>query len=639
MGKNKYIYREDGEARKYIKPAIFGFVVLLIVVFIILLTKSCSSIDLTLNSLTVTGGKLSPEFNAEKVDYAITTESALLYIQCSSANKDAKINGCGKIDLTGKNGETYKHKIEVSQGDEVKEYVLSIVVPNEFSIDIESLIVSPEDWTKDSVKIQIVPKENIYLSEEPYSFDDGETWQKEESMEFSENEYVEVRIKDIYNNISPKLEHEIKNIDNEAPKILLKANGGKFEITDGDTTKIDVVITVDETASGVATLKYGWSYSNEEKPKEFINFVDGDTISSDKGTGIYYLWIYAEDKVGNKNEYFVSSSYTVSKNGSTAPTEYTITYDANGGTGTPSPQTKVRDTSLQLTKSVPTRTGYSFKGWSLNASDSSIAYMPGSSYVKNESAILYAVWEDNSRITIYYNSNGANISKSSDKILPGSTIILPTITRDGFEIIGWSTNKNDTSATYESGASTSFNSGVTLYAITKKNIIITFNKINGAKGIGGTSESIITKTCTILNSSSSCSISSPSIEVATEWVAVGWSLTNNSTQHDIRANVSFAATNSASYYTVTKFERSYVATFDKNTAAAIGDTKLYCTTPASYNGVVRNTSCVVIAPTISAISGKTVVGWSKDPNATTSSYPPGAQISISANTKYYAITK
>lgn len=222
--------------------------------------------------------------------------------------------------MTGKNGETYKHKIKVSQGDDSKEYTLSIVVPNEFLSEIKNLVVTPEGWTKGTVKIQIVPIENIYLSDKPYSFDDGETWQEEDSMEFETNGYVEARIKDIYNNISSKAEYEITNIDKEAPGVFLKPNGGKFEIDEGNSTKVNVAVTIDETASGVAVLKYGWSYSNEEKPTEFADFKEGDTISSTKWPGIYYLWLYTEDKAGNKNEYLVSLGYTVTKDGSTTPT-------------------------------------------------------------------------------------------------------------------------------------------------------------------------------------------------------------------------------------------------------------------------------------------------------------------------------
>ena len=48
---------------------------------------------------------------------------------------------------------------------------------------------------------------------------------------------------------------------------------------------------------------------------------------------------------------------------------YTITYDANGGTGAPEAQTKIEGEDLTLSSIVPTREGYKFMGWSTMAND------------------------------------------------------------------------------------------------------------------------------------------------------------------------------------------------------------------------------------------------------------------------------
>ena len=45
------------------------------------------------------------------------------------------------------------------------------------------------------------------------------------------------------------------------------------------------------------------------------------------------------------------------------PYIYKIDYDANGGTGAPSPQIKTEDLALTLSVDIPTRTGYVFKHW------------------------------------------------------------------------------------------------------------------------------------------------------------------------------------------------------------------------------------------------------------------------------------
>lgn len=71
---------------------------------------------------------------------------------------------------------------------------------------------------------------------------------------------------------------------------------------------------------------------------------------------------------------------------------YTIKYNANGGSSTPSNQTKNYGTAITLAGAI-TRTNYTFKGWATSATATSAAYAAGASYTKNASVTLYAVWE------------------------------------------------------------------------------------------------------------------------------------------------------------------------------------------------------------------------------------------------------
>jgi hypothetical protein len=72
--------------------------------------------------------------------------------------------------------------------------------------------------------------------------------------------------------------------------------------------------------------------------------------------------------------------------------QYTISYDANGGTGAPADQTKTHGVDLTLSTTKPTRSSYSFQGWADTASGGSVKYSAGSSYTENADATLYAVW-------------------------------------------------------------------------------------------------------------------------------------------------------------------------------------------------------------------------------------------------------
>ena len=72
---------------------------------------------------------------------------------------------------------------------------------------------------------------------------------------------------------------------------------------------------------------------------------------------------------------------------------YTITYNANGGTGGPVSQTKTYGITLTLSTITPTRAGYTFLGWASMSTATTAAYLPGASYTGNGNRTLYAVWE------------------------------------------------------------------------------------------------------------------------------------------------------------------------------------------------------------------------------------------------------
>lgn len=73
-------------------------------------------------------------------------------------------------------------------------------------------------------------------------------------------------------------------------------------------------------------------------------------------------------------------------------TTYTVAYNANGGLGAPSAQTKTHGVALTLSSVKPERAGYIFEGWATSASATMSAYKPGASYTANAAVTLYAVW-------------------------------------------------------------------------------------------------------------------------------------------------------------------------------------------------------------------------------------------------------
>ena len=107
--------------------------------------------------------------------------------------------------------------------------------------------------------------------------------------------------------------------------------------------------------------------------------------------------------------------------------EYTISYNANGGDGAPAVQTKKHGSTLKLSKTIPTRFGYNFKGWSTSKSDTNVRYQPGDSYATESNLALYAVWE-----ALSITNDFATTSRTATINYPGVGIyykLIPAMTR------------------------------------------------------------------------------------------------------------------------------------------------------------------------------------------------------------------
>ena len=147
-------------------------------------------------------------------------------------------------------------------------------------------------------------------------------------------------------------------------------------------------------------------------------------------------------------------------------TSYKVTYNANGGTGAPSTQTKWKDQDLPLSSDKPTRTGYTFKGWATSSTATTASYQPGATYKTNAALNLHAVWEAIT-YTITYNANDGTGSKFTEKKTHDKsyTISSNKFTRTNYTFKGWATSSGATTATYQAGSSYTANDTLNLYAV------------------------------------------------------------------------------------------------------------------------------------------------------------------------------
>lgn len=151
-----------------------------------------------------------------------------------------------------------------------------------------------------------------------------------------------------------------------------------------------------------------------------------------------------------------------------AKTKYTISYNANGGTGAPSSQSKWYGQAITLSTTKPTRVGYVFQGWGKSATTTTVSYDPGDTYSPNANATLYAVWKIIT-YTISYDANGGSGKPANQTKTYGKTLTLSSTipTRSGYTFLGWSTSSTATSETWKAGGSYTVNASDVLYAVWK----------------------------------------------------------------------------------------------------------------------------------------------------------------------------
>ena len=202
--------------------------------------------------------------------------------------------------------------------------------------------------------------------------------------------------------------------------------------------------------------------------------------------------------------------------------------------------------------------------------------------------------------------------------------------KDGYEVLGWNTNKSATTQSINNGATISMNSNATYYSITrnKAHLTATFDK-NKAKSISSEKES-----CYIYNGNSSCKITSPKITGTDGFEGVGWN-TDGSTKVENNPNSTINLTNNTTYYAVTKSTSQYTATFklSSNDIGKIDKTTASC---YRYNDA---TSCKVAAAVITPIGDNKILGWNVDQNAKSAQVKSGGSITLSSNKTYYTISK
>ncbi|SDB66918.1 InlB B-repeat-containing protein [Butyrivibrio sp. INlla16] len=169
----------------------------------------------------------------------------------------------------------------------------------------------------------------------------------------------------------------------------------------------------------------GWNtVANPTESEPGVQYEDGDPYTLTDGEDIVYaMWVAKDDE---------------------------LVYNANGGEGSMDPSKGKVDSEVEVKANGFRKDGYTFAGWNTVAKpteeEPGTEYAAGDSYkLTPEDDILYAMWTpDDDKLSYDANGGTGTMADTPGKVDETVTIATHTFTRDGYDFIGWNTEKNPT---------------------------------------------------------------------------------------------------------------------------------------------------------------------------------------------------
>ena len=277
------------------------------------------------------------------------------------------------------------------------------------------------------------------------------------------------------------------------------------------------------------------------------------------------------------------------------------------------------------------RVGYVFKGWATTASDTTVAYTEGSTFVITADTTLYAVWEALPTYKVVYDPNGGSGEPADVKeYKDGDTVTVPADVpvKTGYIFQGWTLDPSDPDAKLlKNGDTTTIQGrGVTFTAVWKADpntqvvvlFMVTYDPQGGSPAPVDTTEYV----------DGASVIVTSDVPVKDGFVLDGWTLDPNAATPVLLTGGQTAKINGSDLTFYAVWTPVYTVDYNADGASSTPkDEKKY-----------RNGEKATVVKDIPVVEGKRFKGWTTDPTDTANLLQNGDTVTIDGkNIILYAV--
>lgn len=264
---------------------------------------------------------------------------------------------------------------------------------------------------------------------------------------------------------------DLSNINRQAKVVAMLSTGGNYAATANANCTATVSGYTVEKGKSTATSKSASTSGSANNASISAAYGSTITYTATAGTG------YTFEGFATKNSTTLPATTYASGKTATASgydkknhttyyayfkaNQYTVKFDANGGTGSMSDQSHTYSLSQALTANAFTRIGYTFEGWNTQADGIGTSYTDKQSVINlsstdGETITLYAQWAEipanNHNITYTTQATGWTYGAQPASAEEGSTVTFEVIPTTGYTVSVTSDdvtlNKNENEYTF-----------------------------------------------------------------------------------------------------------------------------------------------------------------------------------------------